>query len=171
MDKQEFGKIAMALKTYYPRETLLPNNEAAELWFMQLQDIPYNVAVAALNQWVATNRWSPSISDLRALAADITTGGTDDWGAAWEKTLKIIGKYGYYRQAEALAALPEVAAETVRRIGWEELCHSENLTADRANFRTIYEQLSERKRRDAQLPPALKEAIGKIQIGMIEKEA
>lgn len=33
MTKKEFAKIAMALKTYYPKESLLPNEQAMELWF------------------------------------------------------------------------------------------------------------------------------------------
>jgi hypothetical protein len=64
MDKKEFATFAMALKTYYPRETLLPNTQAMELWYKQLQGIPLVVAQIALEKWVATNKWSPSISDL-----------------------------------------------------------------------------------------------------------
>ena len=39
---------------------------------------------------------------------------------------------------------------------------SENLANDRANFRMIYEQLAERKKKDAQLPEALTEKINAI---------
>ena len=48
VDKKEFGMFTAALKTYYPREDkLLPNQEAMELWYRQLQDIPYIVAETA----------------------------------------------------------------------------------------------------------------------------
>ena len=33
MNKQEFSLFTMALKTYYPRENLLPNTQAMELWY------------------------------------------------------------------------------------------------------------------------------------------
>ena len=65
MNRKEFALFASALRTYYPREKLLPNEQAMELWFNQLQDIPYKVAELTLNKWVATNKWSPSIADIR----------------------------------------------------------------------------------------------------------
>lgn len=71
MDKKEFATFAMALKTYYPRETLLPNTQAMELWYKQLQNLPLVVAEIALEKWVATNKWSPSISDLFSMVEKI----------------------------------------------------------------------------------------------------
>ena len=38
MDKQEFATLAMALRTYYPKESILPNKEAMQLWYRELQD-------------------------------------------------------------------------------------------------------------------------------------
>ena len=96
MTKQEFAQFVMALKTYYPRETLLPNNQAVELWFRQLSDIPYNVAEIALNQWVATNKWSPSIADIREAANGIQNDEKFDWGEGWEQVQHAIRYYGYY---------------------------------------------------------------------------
>ena len=89
--------FAMALRTYYPKEQLLPNQQAMELWYRELCDIPYNVAEAALRKWVATNKWSPTIADLREMAATVTEGEMPDWGEGWEQVLKAIKKYGSYR--------------------------------------------------------------------------
>jgi hypothetical protein len=47
---------------------------------------------------------------------------------------------------------------------------SENQTADRANFRMIYEQEAERKAREGQMPQTLRDAIGKIQLAALEKK-
>ena len=69
MTRIEFATFAMALKTYYPRENLLPNEQALELWFRQLQDISYQVAEVGLHKWVALNKWSPSIADIREMAS------------------------------------------------------------------------------------------------------
>ena len=49
MNREEFATWTMALKTYYPRENLLPNNQAMELWYKQLQDIPYDVCGLCLD--------------------------------------------------------------------------------------------------------------------------
>lgn len=170
MDKTEFAKIAAAMRTYYPKEEkLIPNVQAAELWYRQLEDIPYTVAELALNKWVATEKWSPSIAEFRKAAAEVSTAEVKEWGEAWEMVCKAISRYGSYQEAEALAALPELAARAAKQIGWRNLCFSENVPADRANFRMIYERLAERQKQDAQLPPALRDMIAKTKVGMIEK--
>ena len=174
MDKNEFSMFSMALKTYYPRENLLPNTQAMELWFKQLQDIPYQVAEAALNKWVAVNKWSPSIADIRAEAAEIKNGEAPDWGEGWESVLDAIRRYGSYRVDEAMASFEPVTRRCVERIGFLNICQSENIAVDRANFRTLYEQLAEKAQKHRQMPPALSQLIAKIQkneLGLDEFEA
>lgn len=162
MNKKEFGIFVSALRTYYPKENILPNEQALELWYKQLQDIPYQVAEVTLNKWVATNRWSPSISDIREQAAGLTQGTVKDWGEAWQAVIDSIGKCGYYRESEALESFDELTRTTVKRLGYKNICISENIAADRANFRMIYEQEQERQKRDAQLPPKLKALISNM---------
>ena len=163
MDKKEFSIFASALRTYYPREKLLPNEPAMELWYNQLKDIPYNVAEATLNKWVATEKWSPSIADIRKTASEMVNGVTDDWGKGWEQVEKAIRYYGQYREAEALADMDDLTRRTVERLGFKNICVSENIIADRANFRTIYEQLAQRKETEQVVPATLKALIDTMQ--------
>ena len=171
MDKNEFSMFSMALKTYYPRENLLPNTQAMELWFKQLQDIPYTVAETALNKWVAVNKWSPSIADIRAEAAEIKNGEAPDWGEGWESVLDAIRRYGSYRVDEAMASFELITRRCVERIGFLNICQSENIAADRANFRTLYEQLAKKEQKNKQMPKMLKALIEKIQSGEIDVDA
>lgn len=159
MNRKEFALFASALRTYYPREKLLPNEQAMELWFNQLQDIPYKVAELTLNKWVATNKWSPSIADIREQATDLTKGEAKDYGEAWQDVLKAIGKYGAYDEKGALESLDETTRRVVKRLGFRNLCLSEEIQVDRANFRMIYEREIQREKQSAQLPPKLKELI------------
>lgn len=71
MDKREFATFTMALKTYFPKEQLLPNTQAMELWYGQLKNLPLSIAQMALQKWVATNKWSPSISELFSMVEKI----------------------------------------------------------------------------------------------------
>lgn len=171
MTKAEFGKFAMALKTYYPKESLFPNNQAIELWYAQLGDLDYRVAEVALNKWVATNKWSPTIADIREGATAISEGEAIDWSEGWEKVQKAIRKYGYYNSADAMASFDDVTRMTVHQMGgFKVLCMSENEVADRANFRMIFERMTERKKNDSQLPEQLKAVINQMRIGMIEED-
>lgn len=166
MNAQEFGNFAAALRTYYSRENILPNKQAMELWFRQLQDIPYEAAEAILSKWVATNKWSPSIADIRDGMAEIQNGGAvEDWGEGWNKAMAAIRKYGSYNEAEALDSLPPLTRETVRRLGYKSLCWSENQIADRANFRQVYEILEKRQVEDRKIPLPVREKIAGLMAG------
>lgn len=169
MDKKQFATFAAALKTYYPRETLIPNNQAMELWFRQLQDIPYEVAEAGLNKWVATNKWSPSIADIREMATTVTEGDIPDWGNGWEQVLAAIRNYGSYNIKAAMESFDNITRQCVERIGYRNICMSENISTERANFRMIYENLAQRQQKDRLIPEKLKMLISGMQSERIEK--
>lgn len=159
MTRDEFATFAAAIRTYFVKEKILPDNKAMELWYMQLQDLDYEVASLALGKWVSTNKWSPSIAELRQYATSITLGSVKDWGEAWEEVRKAIRKYGQYNEPEALESLDELTREAVKRLGFKHICISEEIEIERANFRMIYEKLAQRKTVDNQLPPKVKEMI------------
>ena len=164
MTKQEFVKIADAMRTYFPRFEILPNREALELWYLELKDIEYEVAATALRRYVATNKFPPSIAEIREQAAEVTDKSLEaDWGNAWNQVTRAIQNYGMWDTEKAMESMDEITRECVMRLGWKELCMSENPTADRANFRMIYEQLRTKKREAAAIPLEVKENIQRIQ--------
>ena len=162
MTKKEFATFAMALKTYYPRETLLPNDASMELWFNQLKDIPYDVAEISLNKWVSLNKWSPSIADIREMSSTVTMGESPEWGEAWEQVLRAIRRYGSYNVAQALDSMDDLTRRTVERLGFREICMSENIAVDRANFRMVYENLQNRQKENNKLSLELKKRLQMI---------
>ena len=167
MDRKEFAMFTMALKTYYPREQLLPNEQAMELWYKQLQDIPFDIAELSLNKWVAQNKWSPSIADIRETATSIKLGNVPEWSEAWEKVINAIHRYGTYGAVEALESFDDLTRQAVKRLGFTNLCMSENIAVERANFRQIYENLVQRKLKDAQIPEQLTALIDKASNKML----
>ena len=166
MDEKQFATFAMALRTYYPKENLLPTKQAMELWFSQLSDIPYEVAQVGLQKWVAPNKWSPTIAEIREMASSVTHGEIPDWGEAWEEVRRAMRKYGSYNPQKALESMSPLTRKATERIGFVNMCRSENPSHDRANFRMIYETLAEREKKDAQLPEPLKQLIS--QMALIE---
>lgn len=168
MTKQEFATLAMALRTYYPKESILPNKEAMQLWYRELQDIPYQVAEMALRKWVATNKWSPSIAELREMTAGIVNGEELTWGEAWEKALKAVRRHGSYGQREALASLDPLTRRCVENIGYRDLCMSENIMVERAHFQKIFEIYAKRQQMDRQISQPLLQAISQVQLKGLE---
>jgi hypothetical protein len=165
MEKKEFAMIAAAMKTFYPKENLFPNSQAVELWYQRFKDIDYKVAETALNLWVETEIWSPKIAQLREKCAELSSGVQEDWSEGWEQVMKAIRYMGRYREEEALKEMDEITRTVVQRLGYQELCNSENITADRANFRDVYKTLQERAKKEQNVSVLLKNASEKLKIG------
>ena len=130
MTTEEFSLWASAMRTYYPQGQVLPNAQAMELWYRQLQDLPYKVACAILEKWVATEKWPPSIADIRGLAATVNMGEVPTWAEAWQKANDAIRRYGSYSEKEALESLDPLTRKTVECLG---------------NFRQAYEIIAKRQ--------------------------
>lgn len=156
MKAAEFARFAATMKTIYSKEKILETPEAMELWLDLLSDIEYPTAMAALKTWVATNKWSPSIAEIRAMCVETSVGKMPDWGESWEKMRKAISKWGYMREDKALEEMDPVTREVVQRLGFQSICLSEDEQVLRGQFRRIHEDVSRRMMEDAQIPEALK---------------
>ena len=144
MTVKQFEKITKGITTAFPWANLFPNPEAVDIWYRKLGDIPYDVMAAVVNRWIETKTQPPTIAALRQEADIVVNGLPPTWADGWEQVQKAIGRYGYMQREAALASMDEVTAETVRRIGWQQICESENVDALRANFRMVYETMSRR---------------------------
>ena len=116
-----------------------------------LHDIEYPVCLNAIKQLMSTSKFAPSIAEIRERCAGVCH-ETRDWGAAWDEVLRAVRFYGMYQEEAALQNMSEDTRACVRRIGFQNICLSENITADRANFRMIYEAMSREKKEMLQLP-------------------
>lgn len=159
MTREEFGKIAAYLKGAFSGKSFLSDKESVGVWYAELKDLDVNNLWLACRRWVETQKYVPSIKELREFSATIKTGEIPGWEDGWNEVCKAIQSYGMYREKEALASLTEITRRCTERLGFYNLCTSENTTADRANFRMIYERMADRERTDTQTNPAILKAI------------
>lgn len=161
MTREEFAKFVVPMRSYFPTNNPFTDKYAMELWYDALNDIDYKVICVALKKWVMTNKFPPTIADLRGMAAEVTGNVTPSYGEAWETLRKKIGKFGYMREEEAmeeLKGIDEILWKTTKAIGWQKICVSDNQEADRANFRMIYEQEAKRADRENSVKQEVKNA-------------
>lgn len=90
MTTKEFAIIAAAIKTYFPRDNVLPTEKAIELWYNELKDLTYNAVNLGLRMYVATNKFSPTIADIRENAKHFCSESNEELNemAAWGLVLK-----------------------------------------------------------------------------------
>lgn len=160
MNRKEFSQFAAALRTFFPREKLLPNKEAMELWFAALKDIPYEDASRALNRWVMTEKWSPSVADIRAGVVQVHQKDEAlDWAGGWEEVTRAISKFGSWNKTDALESMSPVTRQCVQSIGWDNICLSENIAVERGHFRTMFESRMSKVEKAQQTPPELRSPV------------
>lgn len=159
MEFNEFKILVKGMKSVYTSERFLPDADSIKIWFQMLQDLSYQQANVAIQKYMLTNKFPPTIADIRELAANVVNGDLPDWGEGWEQVLKAIRMYGMYRIDEAMGSFDPLTKRCVERLGFKNICMSENINQDRANFRMIYEQLVEREKKESQLPAKLSQMI------------
>ncbi len=166
MNKHEFSQIAGILKTYFPRENLLPNKQAMELWYQAIGDIDFLTAQAAVMAYVQSNKFSPSVADIRQWAVKVSGTADYDWSDGWKQVKKAISAYGMYDESGALESMDEATREAVKRLGWQSICQSPADSEEtlRAQFRQVYELATSKKKEAAYLPENLRNQIAGLKM-------
>ena len=153
MTKQEFATLVVAMQAMYG-EDFIGTEEALDVWYALLHDLDYQILAKALQQYMLTNKFKPTVAELREIYAELVSPVISDWSEGWEKVSRAIGHYGMY-QEQAMESFDEVTREVVKRLGFQNICLSENIVADRARFAEIYQAIQRRKRTEVNVGSAL----------------
>jgi hypothetical protein len=118
-----------------------------------LGDLTYAQCNAALRVLLQTSTWLPSVAEIRAAALEVDRGPVRAGGDAWGDVLRAVSRYGAYRRpGEDFTFADPVVARCVQSLGWQQICASENVTADRAQFIRLYDTTAGQTHRQAQAP-------------------
>ena len=157
-----------------------PDHKSAasmDIWYELIGDISYDQCKNAVRQLMATSNFFPSAAEIRKLCTQMEYPevlSTDD---AWGMVLKAVRTYGYMQETAALESLPEPCRTVVKNIGWQNICRSENIMAERAFFRDSYGPKIQEMKRVETLPPGIRQetrqrlddqirmAAGRLQLG------
>lgn len=171
MSEKEFAIFMLGMRKTYPKDNLPSDSDGMKIWYEMLKDIPYDTATAFLKRWSMSQRWSPTIADIRQGVVEITQKPIPDWGQAWAEVEKAVSRYGYPRPYEAMEMMSPLTRSAVKRLGYQAICESENPEATRAHFRSIYEELAKREKENMALPESLKSEIESIRQENLWNEA
>lgn len=98
MTKEEFKILCKIMKAVYLQPTFLPDAYAFKVWYELLEDLDYTVAQAAIEKYILTNKFPPTVADIREYAVLVRTGERWSWPDGWEEVIKAIGNVGNYRE-------------------------------------------------------------------------
>lgn len=161
MTKPEFQHIVSAIKTYFPKDNMLPNVEAIELWYQELKDLSYQEAAAALHRYVAVGKFPPTIADIREQAALLRPDNELNELTAWGLVLKALQRSSYYAREEFEALPPTVrkVIGTPRQLREWATSEGTDISVIQSNFMRAYRTAAQEAREAARLSPQTRQAI------------
>jgi len=159
MTKEQTTMLLGIISELYPRFMKAATDITIDIWHDMLGDIAFDLAQLAVKKHAATNTFPPSVAEIRAAASYVSNAPIPSEGEAWGNVTSAIRRYGYYRQQEALASLDNLTRQSVKAIGWDILCTTEDIMATRAHFFKIYASLAKRVQEDRVMPALLQERI------------
>lgn len=164
MTRDEFKILCKGLKAVYAQPTFIPDQDAFNMWYALLGDLPYDVCAVAIKKYMLTNKFPPTVAEIRTIASEVVNGDPLTWGESWEKALNAVRRFGSYNKEEALNSLDSITRKCVESIGYLELCRSENIMVERAHYQKIFDVYAKREQTQKQIPPMLQQAISKLQL-------
>ena len=164
MDREQFKTLVKGMKAVYAQPTFIPDQDAFNMWYALMGDLSYEVCNVAIQKYMLTNKFPPTVAEIRELAAGVVNGDPLTWGESWERALNAVRRFGSYNKMEALDSLDPLTRKCVESIGYMQLCMSENIMVERAHFQKIFDVFSKREQQDKQIPLQLKQAISQLQL-------
>ena len=120
-----------------------------QFYVMMLSDIPPQILEVAVKKLIMTNKFLPSIAEIRETAYGIkgTISGTatPDESEAWGEVVKAIRSVGYYGKPKFSH---EAITAAVNNIGWQDICMTPNegMNTLRSQFRRAYQLAAQRQK-------------------------
>lgn len=71
MTREEFKTLVKGMKAVYAQPTFIPDQDAFNVWFELLKDIPYQQVNVAIQKYMLTEKFPPTIADIREKAMQI----------------------------------------------------------------------------------------------------
>lgn len=125
----------------------------ARVWHDTLGDLTLEQCMAGIRLLIQTRQFMPTVSEIRSAVLDLERGPVTAGGDAWGDVLAAMKSKGAHRTPGIDFTFPDVTtARCVQRLGWRDLCLSENTVADRARFIELYDKLATETRREKQAP-------------------
>ena len=147
MEKLETAQIFGVLSAAYPNW----NVEAitVDLWHDLLGDLEGNLVKSAVKAWAMTEKWPPTIADVRRLAAEMSGCLPPAPEEAWGEVMAHMRRGGKPEWSH------HAITQTVNSIGYTEISRTTNIDVMRAHFTKAYEGYRSRSDRQVLVSPSL----------------
>ena len=157
MDREEFKILVKGMKAVYAQPTFIPDQDAFNVWYALLQDLPYQTANLAIQKYMLTEKYPPTIADIREKAIGMKAEDTSIGELeAWSLVKKAMSNSGYHAEEE-FAKLPEACRIAIGNPAvlreWALMDNfAKHESVEQSHFINGYRTAVKRMRDDAKIP-------------------
>lgn len=109
----DFKVVIKGLTTAYPQQSFIKDEYALNLWYTALQDIPYPTLNKAATNYIMTNKFPPTIADMRELSYRLSNAAPMLGPAAWNQLIRAL-RQAYAPNSETVwEQLPDITKRIV----------------------------------------------------------
>lgn len=163
MTKADAAKLVAIVVTAYPNYDKFRDEAAVtatvNLWASMFQSDDGRIVALALNKHIATNKWPPSVAEIRELMLELMHPDLIEPDRAWLAVSDLLYTAGENNHGDLHQQLPPLAARAVEAIGYCNLyemhrsCYRGGKPGmDRVAFMQQYEPMYQREKTRAMTP-------------------
>ena len=164
---EDFRTIMRGLIAAYPRDNFIPNEFTFNFWYAALHDLDYVTLKKAAQAYVMTEKFPPTIADIRRLACDMVLPADEIAAEEWNRLMKALGQAGSPDAVERWKKLPEVTREIVGGFSefreWSLLPATDLMTVQRPMFIKRFEEKERVKRFRGAVPTSLNPPVKRLE--------
>lgn len=168
MTEIEAAHLVAILAAAFPSANV--DGRTVEIYVEHLKDLEYDSGRVAVECIVRTADWFPSVAAIRKEILSVTGSLSPTREEAWyevESNMRLKGRTGKCEWSHP------VIAESVKSMGWVNMCLSENIDVIRGQFFKVYDAISQRADRARQAESSLMvgPAVQSIELESVVREA
>lgn len=157
IDRKDIVKTITLLKVTFPNSLKDLSEEELKImidvWYEDFKDTTKEDFTKAINEIRYTNKFFPSVADIKEKIAKSKTNNIPDAEEEWQEVLSAVRCYGSYREQEALENLNPYTAKIVKYIGYFRICTStqEEQVWNKKSFIEEYNALKDKTTTELQI--------------------
>lgn len=166
MNRKEAAQLVAIVVTAYPNYDKFKDAESVKatvnLWAMMFADDDGGLVGLAVQKHIVTNKWPPSVAEIRELMLELRHPELVPPDTAWLAVSDLLHSAGQYNHGNLQNQLPPLVARAVESIGWGNLwemhrsyCVGGKPGMDRVAFMQQYAPMYEREKARAMTPEAI----------------
>ena len=139
MTKEQAAKLVALSAANFPTVQKNDLRPTAVLWSNLLSDIPYEKAEQAVIRVIMTAKYFPTVAEIREAVGQLEPTGLISAEEAWLEVMKQLDPYKRPKWSS------KEITKTVEAIGYINMCMSENIAIERAQFIKSYNSYKQRE--------------------------